>query len=98
VLEDTVLYMLVLILVNSTSTTPRGKELYSSLKKTLLRLRLDPKFGFKLQYFSIVTPRNSRIEFQAECALKPPSRTGRGTQTTMLTYRFTSYKHYKSLT
>ena len=45
-----------------------------------------------------VTPRNSRIEFQAECALEPPSRTGRGTQTTMLTYRSTSYKHYKGLT
>ncbi len=45
-----------------------------------------------------VTPRNSRIEFQAECALKSPSRTGRGTQTTMLTFRSTSYKHHKSLT
>uniref|UniRef100_A0A0E0CAR3 Uncharacterized protein n=1 Tax=Oryza meridionalis TaxID=40149 RepID=A0A0E0CAR3_9ORYZ len=45
-----------------------------------------------------VTPRNSRIEFQAECALKSPSRTSRGTQTTMLTFRSTSYKHHKSLT
>nr|ABF93516.1 retrotransposon protein, putative, unclassified [Oryza sativa Japonica Group] len=45
-----------------------------------------------------VTPRNSRIEFQAECALKSPSRTGRGTQTTMLTFRSTSYKHHKNLT
>nr|BAC83407.1 hypothetical protein [Oryza sativa Japonica Group]BAD31631.1 hypothetical protein [Oryza sativa Japonica Group] len=45
-----------------------------------------------------VTPRNSQIEFQAECALKSPSRTGRGTQTTKLTYRSTSYKYYKSLT
>jgi flagellar biosynthesis GTPase FlhF len=45
-----------------------------------------------------VMPRNSRIEFQAECALKSPSRTGRGTQTTMLTFRSTSYKHHKSLT
>jgi hypothetical protein len=49
-------------------------------------------------FSNFVTPRNSRIDFQTECALKPPSRTGWGTQMTKLTHRFTSYKHHKSLT
>ncbi len=45
-----------------------------------------------------VAPINFRIEFQAECALKSLSRISQGKQTTKLTYRSTSYKHYKSLT
>jgi len=61
----------------------------------------DKSEGLKVVIFwdrGSVTLRNSQIEFQAECALKSPSRTGWGTQTTKLIYRSTSYKYYKSLT